>query len=253
MKSSGKPYRWLAQYYDEFFQPLRAPIDAARNRLLRTILPRVQTACDLACGAGTTAIALAQRGIKVYALDLSPEMCRIARRKTVGLPVMVCRADMRKFQLPEPVDLILCECDALNHIPRKSDLRAVAKSVAAASKSGGHFFFDVNNSLAFERYWSGTFWAEKPGIVMAMNNAHNRKAERAWSDIDWFVQDESGKAWRRYRERVEEVCWTAEEIQRVFAAAGFAEQTAWDAAPFFKKTDPRVTPGCRTIYLMRKG
>ncbi|MGP8173861.1 MAG: hypothetical protein ACLP7O_04860, partial [Terracidiphilus sp.] len=63
-----RPYRWLAQYYDELFSSFRFPIDAARERLLGRILPHVETACDLACGTGTTALALARKGIHMYAV-----------------------------------------------------------------------------------------------------------------------------------------------------------------------------------------
>jgi hypothetical protein len=31
----------------------------------------------------------------------------------------------------------------------------------------GHFFFDVNNSLEFERYWTCTVWFEKPSMAIA--------------------------------------------------------------------------------------
>ncbi len=50
-------YHWLAQYYDDFFSPIRAPLDTARERLLHRILPNVKTACDLACGTGAGASA----------------------------------------------------------------------------------------------------------------------------------------------------------------------------------------------------
>ena len=220
----------------------------ARRRILKPILANVKSACDLACGSGTTAIALSRRGIQVYAVDLSPTMCRLARRKTAGLQVKVIRGDMRTFKLPEPVDLVTCECDAVNHIARKSDLRRVAKAVARALRPGGHFYFDVNNALGFATYWTGTHWTEKPGIVMVMNNGHNRT--RAWSEVNWFIQD--GLGWRRFQERVEEVCWPAQEIEETLHAAGFDQIQHWDATPFFLKTDSRVTPGCRSIYLARK-
>src|SRR5208337_186112 len=144
-----RPYRWLAQYYDEIFSSFRFPIDAARERVLGRILPQVETACDLACGTGTTALILARKGIKMYALDLSPLMCRLAREKAgrARLPVRVFRADMRHFRLPQSVDLVTCEYDALNHVPRRADLRFVAKAVQRALRPGGHFFFDVNNSI----------------------------------------------------------------------------------------------------------
>lgn len=248
-----KPYRWLAQYYDEIFTPLgRAPVDQPRERLLRRIMPRVHIACDLACGTGITALILARQGIKTYGVDLSPIMCRLTRQKAerAGLPIRVLRADMRSFRLPEAVDLITCEYDALNHVPRKTDLRKVAASVARALRPGGHFLFDANNSLGFERYWAGAVWLESPGVVLVMRNGHNREADRAWSDVEWFIR--RGKLWKRYHERVEEVCWDANEIRVALQEAGFDRVRAWDAAPFFGKDNPIIRPGCRTVYLARK-
>lgn len=249
--SAIKPYRWLARYYDELFSSSRSPMNLAHARILGRILPRVRTACDLACGTGTTALTLARRGIKVYAVDLSPVMCRLAREKArlARLPVRVLRADMRHFRLPEMVHLVTCEFDALNHLPRRADLRLVAEAAKRALRPGGYFFFDVNNSLGFERYWSGTVWLEKPGIVLVMRNGHNRQADRAWSDIEWFIRD--GSCWRRRHERVEEVCWRADEIRKTLEKTGFDQLRAWDAAPFFGKNSP-VAPGCRTVYLARK-
>lgn len=246
-----KPYQWLAQYYDEFFSAFRSPMDAARDRLLQRIMPTVDSACDLACGTGTTALALARQGIATYAVDLSPAMCRCAREKAAraGLPLRVLQADMRSFRLPKPVDLVTCEFDALNHVPGKADLRKVARAVARALRPLGHFLFDVNNALGFARYWTSTVWFEKPGVVLVMRNGHNSKADRAWSDIEWFVR--VGKLWRRYRERVEEVCWDAGEIRLTLQKAGFDRVDGWDGAPFFKD-DPLIGPGCRTVYLARK-
>jgi ubiquinone/menaquinone biosynthesis C-methylase UbiE len=102
-----RPYHWLAQYYDDFFLPIHSPLDAAWERLLRRILPGVKTACDLACGTGTTAIGFARRGIRTYALDLSPHMCKLARQKIRGthFHVPVIQADMRSFKLPERVNM----------------------------------------------------------------------------------------------------------------------------------------------------
>jgi SAM-dependent methyltransferase len=219
--------------------------------VLGRILPQVETACDLACGTGTTALILARKGIKMYALDLSPLMCRLAREKArrARLPVRIFEADMRHFRLPESVDLVTCEYDALNHVPRRADLRLVAKAVQRALRPGGHFFFDVNNSLGFERYWSGTSWIEKPGVVAVMRSGHNRQSDKAWSDVDWFIRD--GNCWRRRHERVEEVCWDPGEIRHVFQETGFDQLRAWDAAPFFKN-NPVIRPGCRTVYLARK-
>lgn len=254
-KLAAKPYHWLAEYYDEFFAPARVPIDAARRKILAPVLRDVRTACDLACGTGATAMELAREGIAMTAVDISPRMCRLSRAKAraAGVRLRVIRADMRTFRLNEPVDLITCEGDALNHIPRRTDLARVARAVARALRPGGYFYFDVNNSRGFEVYWTGTVCLEKPGVMLVMRNGHNRQANRAWSDIDWFVRN--GRNWRRRHERVEEVCWSAGEITRTFQAAGFDDACGWDAAPFWAAGEDKASPvnrGCRTLYLARK-
>lgn len=246
-----RPYRWLAQYYDVMFGSFREPIDAARKRLLKRILPQVQTVCDLACGGGDTALELARSGRKVYAVDLSPGMCKLARAKAAaaGLPVRVIRGDMRSFRLPEQVDLITCEYDALNHVPFKEDLAKVAEAAGRALRPGGHFYFDVNNRKGFQQYWCATFWIEKPGLVVVMRNGNDHAHDRAWCDVEWFIQE--GELWRRRKERVEEVCWSGEEMRRALHGAGFDRIRAWDGASFFKD-HPLMQRGCRTTYLAQK-
>lgn len=251
MPQITRPYRWLAQFYDEVFVPYRSPLARARSRLLRHILPRVKSACDLACGTGVTALAFARRGIDTFAVDLSPVMCRLASEKALRarLQVQVIQSDMRNFRLFHPVDLVTCESDAINHVPLKSDLRRVARAVARALRPGGYFLFDVNNARGFERYWKGNVWIEKPGIVLVMRNGHSQDSKRAWSDVEWFIREREG--WRRHHERVQEICWTHDEILKTLRAAGFDRLRAWDAAPYFID-NPLVTRGCHTIYLARK-
>ncbi len=246
-----RTYRWLAKYYDEFFGSARAPLVRAREKILARVLPRVTVACDLACGTGTTALDLAERGIRMYAVDLSPVMCALTREKMRQKRAAgkVIRGDMRSFRLPERVELITCEYDALNHIPNRADLGKVANAVARALKPGGHFFFDVNNAKGFAQYWTGTVCFEKPEIVMLMRSGHSRTEQTAWCDVDWFLRE--GRRWQRVRERVDEVCWSAEEIERTFRKAGFGEIRSWDAARFFGDGSP-VTRGCRSVYLMQR-
>jgi SAM-dependent methyltransferase len=153
MPKTTEPYRLLARYYDDFFTLHRDGYRRSHERLLGAILPRIGSACDLACGTGTTAIEIATRGISVFALDVSPIMCRLTREKAAraGVTLHVLRRDMRNFRLPEPVDLITCEFDALNHLPHKRDLQHVTRSAARALRAGGYFCFDVSNRKAFEQ------------------------------------------------------------------------------------------------------
>ena len=44
-----------------------------------------------------------------------------------------------------------------------------------------------------------------------MRSGHSLKRRKAWCHCEWFVQE--GRLWRRHTERVEEVCWTEEEVR----------------------------------------
>ena len=74
-------YRWLAEYYDQLFMVHLPWFEQARQTVLGRILPRVASACDLACGTGTMALRLMRAGIRMYGMALSPTMRRLARKK----------------------------------------------------------------------------------------------------------------------------------------------------------------------------
>ena len=247
---ADSPYKLLAVYYDRLFEPIRRPMVRARRKILGKILMRVEAACDLACGTGTTAVEFARSGIRTYGVDASPEMVRLARRKarSEAVRVRVLLADMRSFRLPEQVDLVTCEFDALNHVPRRSDLDRVARAVARALRPGGWFFFDVNNRAAFEKVWTGTWRQELPGVVLVMHGGYERRRGKGWSNAEWFIR--RGKCWRRSTERVEQVAWTSAEIRRTLQRAGFKTVRQWDQAPFVREW--KIQRGFRTIYLARK-
>ena len=63
--AANRPYGLLANYYDQLFTFHLSWYETARERVLGRILPHVESACDLACGTGTTALMLARKGIKI--------------------------------------------------------------------------------------------------------------------------------------------------------------------------------------------
>jgi SAM-dependent methyltransferase len=229
----------------------------ARRKILGKILPRVRSVCDLGCGTGTTAIELARRGRKVYALDLSPTMCRLAREKVrrAELPVKVICADMRDFRLrrrggaPEQVDLVTCEFNPLNHLPRRSDLACVARSVARALRPGGYFYFDLNTRRSLEEQYPSTHWFEKRDFCVLLRGGYHRRRKKGWLEFIWFLPE--GKLWRCQRERLEDVWWSDAEIRRALQAAGFRNIRAWDAVKV-RPPIPGSQPGFDMYYLAQK-
>jgi SAM-dependent methyltransferase len=245
------PYTLLARFYDQLTRSAPAMNRRARRKVLGDILPRVRSACDLGCGSGTTAIELARRGLKVFAVDSSPAQCRGARAKIrrARVSVRVMNADMRRFSLPEPVDLVLSEFNAINHLARKADLLPAFRRVARALRPGGWFYFDLNMWPTYGHYYPMTRWEEGQGFCLTTHGGIDHRRGRAWAICEWFVRE--GRAWRRYQERIEDAWWTHAEIRSALGRAGFTRIQSWDGT----RIRPRVVnprPGFDRYYLARK-
>ena len=103
----------------------------------------IKKALDLACGTGSTTLALARSGYQVIGLDLSAEMLFVAKVKTTkeNLPQVTYRqADMREFTLPERVGLVVSFQDGINYLLTEDDFKRTAMNVHQVLLPGGLFY-----------------------------------------------------------------------------------------------------------------
>ena len=139
------PYGQLAPDYDAtvgipFFHQTRR----AFEKLIRRYGITFRTAADIGCGTGLFARYLNRSwNVPVTGVDISRDMLRIAARNCRGVSVCLLRQDIRALRLPQPVDLITCNFDTLNHLVQDGDLAASFRSVHANLNAGGHFIFDM--------------------------------------------------------------------------------------------------------------
>ena len=237
------PYGLLARFYDALADYAPAMNRHAREQILGETLQQIHSACDLACGSGETALDLARRGLRVYAVDLSPTFCRITRRKArrARLPVRVLCADMRRFRLPRRVDLIACEFAAPNNLPRQADLLPAFRAVARALRPGGWFLFDLNTPRSLREQSNMSEWMEKPEFKLLLRGRYDRKRRAGILTFDWFTP--AGKLWRHQRESVDHIAWSDAEIRRSLRRAGFGRIRFFDGLD----VRPRL-PGARRGY-----
>jgi SAM-dependent methyltransferase len=247
-------YAELAPFYDEIWSVKFKAWERARQRILQPILPQTRSVCELGCGSGTAALDFARRGLKVFALDLSVAMCRVTREKVrkSGLKVDVWRADIRSFRLPELVDLVSCQWGVINHLPKRSQLLQVARSVARALRPGGYFYFDLHQRRFYEEMWTPIDCDESSRLFAVQRGGFDRRRGRGWTHLTWFVRCPRG-VWERHDDSFEEIKWPHSAIVLALRGAGLKMVRVFDFPNLSLHPSSRPTgKGLRTMYLARK-
>jgi SAM-dependent methyltransferase len=104
------------------------------NFLLRHLGSSCQSTLEIGCGKGEFSRRLAETSARVLALDLSPEMIRIARAQSAHLPNIDFQiADVMSYDLPPETFDCIASLATLHHLP----LREILLKMKAALKPGG--------------------------------------------------------------------------------------------------------------------
>ena len=224
-----QPYSELASAYDQTigwqaFHRARRAFEA----LARRYGLRFRSAADIGCGTGLFARYLSDCWrAPVLAVDISPEMLRVAEGNCNGANVRLLRQDIRCLRLPGPVDLVTSNFDALNHLTGKGELRVAFKCIAGNLRPGGHLFFDLVTPC--QPLGGGTTYSRRM-------NARGRQVtqrirwDRARNMISIFVAIRSMDSPRPMLEVHRERAYSFAEVGRWLMDAGFVIRGVHDAA-----------------------
>lgn len=102
---------------------------------------------ELACGLALDSRALARRGVRMLAVDLSKAMVDGARARAAGEPVRVVRRDMLRFVTPRPVDFVMNLGLNCSHIESGDAMLTHLEAVASSLRRGGLYLFDVEHVI----------------------------------------------------------------------------------------------------------
>lgn len=245
-------YDDLAEHYHLIFEDWGRSIErqaATLGPLLENKLARGSLKIlDCACGIGTQAIGMAQRGHTVVATDLSKMAVRRAasEARKLGLDIKFHVADMRDLSaLPKSdFDAVLVGDNALPHLLSDEDLSEALKSISGRLKPGGVLLATIRDydSLLLTRpaFQGPTFYSE---------GETRRIVHQVW---DW---DEDRYEVHLYLTWNSASLWTSKHYASRYRALTRAELTQALELNGFKEVEwlmPEATTFYQPIVLARR-
>jgi SAM-dependent methyltransferase len=102
---------------------------------------------DIACGPAHHLREYARRGLVALGVDVNAEMIAYARHlnKQAHVTVALRKADMRRFHLPERVDVAQCLFDSFSHCVTDTDAVATLRCAAATLRPGGIMILELTH------------------------------------------------------------------------------------------------------------
>jgi SAM-dependent methyltransferase len=98
-------------------------------------------ALEFAVGTGRIALPLAERGVRVVGIDLSPDMVAELRKKSAAVPVAI--GDMTTTRVDGSFSLVYIVFNSINNLTTQDAQVAVFENAAAHLVSGGCFVVEV--------------------------------------------------------------------------------------------------------------
>lgn len=180
-----------------------------------------RTAVDLACGTGSVALILAQKGMDVVAVDMSEEMLTQAQQKAQALskpPMFICQP-LQELRLARGVDLAVCALDSMDYITEPDDCREAIRRIYKVLNPGGCFIFDVNTPQKLRAMDGQVFLDEDEDVYCVWRGEFDEETNICSYGMDIFQR--CGDVWHRSFEEHREYAYSAGQLVGYLKEAGF--------------------------------
>jgi glycine/sarcosine N-methyltransferase len=238
-------YNDLAEHYHLIFEDWPRAI-ARQAAVLGPLLeeragPGQLRILDCACGIGTQAIGLAERGHKVVACDLSEAAVRRAERealkRSLAMEFHVC--DMRNLSslAEKDFDAVVVGDNSLPHLLSGEEMQQAVRSIAECLKPGGIL-------LATIRDYDALLQTRPPSQPPAFygDNGQRRIVHQVWDwhgqeyDVHLYLTWGAGSQWttKHFASRYRAV--RRDELSSILSESGF-EELEWlmpDSTSFYQ-------------------
>ena len=205
------------EWYEESFREDYLKIYAHRDeeqaeQELTRLLPYLaikpgQRVLDLCCGQGRHSRWLAQQGLRVIGVDLSPVLLQEAIKETLNMDVQYMRGDVRKIPFIEEMDLVVNLFTSFGYFTKDEENERVLTKVSQALKPNGTFLFDyLNPSYLKDHLIPFSEHSQEDLDILQYRSISDEFVEKT------IVIKEEGRE-RQYKERVK--LYKSEQLQQM--------------------------------------
>jgi len=156
----------------------------------------IKNVLELGCGTGKYSSLAAKLFEDVTAVDLSPDMIRLAKTKNNKPNIQYLVSDIRLLDLDETYDLIFSLFHVFSYLTSKTALNEAVAAAASCLRQGSYFCFDVwssaglvKNNLEMRRKEVGNKVGDK--IIRYSYSIHNAQEENVLVNFDFIVLENS--------------------------------------------------------------
>jgi SAM-dependent methyltransferase len=187
-------------------------------------------ALELAIGTGRIAVPLAERGVRVAGIDLSPDMVAQLRQKTDGIPVAI--GDMSTTRVEGTFSLVYVVFNSINNVTTQDGQVDTFTNAASHLEPGGCFVVEVGvpNTQPLEVF----DLSEEHVGVDELDFATQRLVSHHFSLVDG--------EWRRLSMPFRSVSPAELDLMARLAGMELRERWAdWDRSPFTAQSTKHVS------------
>jgi len=180
---------------------------------------------DLACGRGRISIGLAQRGMLVTGLDLSPRSLELAQADAdaAGVEIDFVRRDMRELDADGEFDAVVNVFTSFGYFPTQAEDERVLANVARSLVPGGRFLLEMVNTIAIAKQFVEADWDElEDGTLWLQRRRYDQltgRHEATWT----FVRPDGSRSELRHSLRG----YTPAELVAMLERAGLEVDGSW--------------------------
>jgi SAM-dependent methyltransferase len=155
------------------------------NSLLKYVPQNCENAIEIGCGTGAFARELARRCKRAVAIDLSPEMIRVARARAEGIGNLEFQmADAMRWEFPKEHFDFVCSIATLHHLEQRELLIKIKE---ALRPNGVLVVLDLVESSGWVERMMDVVGLGVSGSLRLIHNGRQKCARRGNSTANMII------------------------------------------------------------------